>query len=40
MEECKLVRILIDTNSKLLKLYDKKFGNVQRELEGIPYKVG
>ena len=31
MKRCKLVRIMFDTNSKLLKLSDEEFGNVQKK---------
>ena len=40
MEECKLVGTPFDVNSKLPKLSDEEFGNVQREMGGIPYKAG
>ena len=39
MEECKLVGTLFDANSKLLKQSVEKFGKVQREMEGVPYKT-
>ena len=35
MEECKPVGTLFNVNSKLLKLLDEKFENVQREMEDI-----
>ena len=38
MEECKLVRIPFNANSKL-KLMDKKFGNVQRKMKSVLYKA-
>ena len=40
MEECKPVGPPFEMNSNLLKLSNEKFGNVQREMEGVPYKVG
>jgi hypothetical protein len=40
IEECKPVGTSFDVNSKLLKLLDEEFGNVQGELQGIPYNVG
>ena len=40
MEKYKLVRNPFDMNSKLLKLFDKEFENMQREMEGVPYKAG
>ena len=39
LEECKLVRTSFDANSKLLKLSIQKIGNVQRVIEGVPYKA-
>ena len=39
MEECKPVRTPFDVNSKLLKLSDEEFVNVQRKIEGVPYKA-
>ena len=39
IEECKLVGTLFDVNFKLLKLLDEEFMNVQREMEGVPYKA-
>jgi len=39
MEECKPIGTPSDTNSKLLRLSDEEFGNVQREMEGVPYKA-
>ena len=41
MKRCKLVRIMFDTNSKLLKLSDEEFGNVQKKkVKDVPYKAG
>ena len=40
MEECKPVGFSFDVNSKLLKQSVEKFGKVQREMEGVPYKAG
>ena len=37
MEECKLVGIPFDVNSKLLKLSEGEFVNVQRKVEDVPY---
>jgi hypothetical protein len=39
MEDCKPVATPSDANFKLLKLSDEKFGNVQMEMEGVPYKA-
>ena len=39
MKKYKLVGILLDVNSKLLKLSDEEFMNVQREIVGVPYKA-
>ena len=39
MEECKPVRTSFDVNFKLIKLSDEEFMNVQRKMEGVPYKV-
>ena len=39
MENCKSVIIPFDVNSKLLKLSDEEFMNVEREMEGVPYKA-
>jgi hypothetical protein len=39
MEDCKPVATPSDANSKLLKLSDEEFGNVQMEMEGVPYKA-
>ena len=39
MEECKPVGTPFDVNSKLLKLLDEEFVNVQREMKGVPYKA-
>ncbi|OAE20919.1 hypothetical protein AXG93_3256s1660 [Marchantia polymorpha subsp. ruderalis] len=39
MEDCKPVATSSDANSKLLKLSDEEFGNVQMEMEGVPYKA-
>ena len=40
MEKGKPVGTPFDVNSKLLKLLDKEFENVQRDMEGIPNKAG
>ena len=40
MEECKPVKTPLDVNSILLKLLDEEFVNVQRKMEGVPYKAG
>ena len=40
MKKYKLVRIPFDANLKLSKLLYEEFGNVQREIEGVLYKVG
>ena len=40
MDECKPVGNPFDVNSKLFKLSDEEFMNVQREIEGVPYKAG
>ena len=40
MEDCKVVGTPFDVNFKLLKLSDDEFMNVQRKMEGIPYKAG
>ena len=40
LEECKPVGTPFDVNSKLLKLSDEEFMNVQRERKGVPYKAG
>ena len=40
MEECKLIGTPFDENLRLLKLSDEEFGNVRREMEGVPYKAG
>ena len=40
MEECKPVGTPFNVNLKLLRLSDEEFMNVQREMEGVPYKVG
>ena len=40
MKKYKPVRIPFDANSKLSKLSYEEFGNVQREIEGVLYKVG
>jgi hypothetical protein len=39
MKDCKPVVTPSDANSKLLKLSDEKFGNVQMEMEGMLYKA-
>ncbi len=39
MEDCKPVGTPFDANSKLLKFSDEEFGNVQIEMEGVPYKA-
>jgi hypothetical protein len=39
MEDCKPVATPSDANSKLLKFSDEEFGNVQMEMEGVPYKA-
>jgi hypothetical protein len=39
MEDCKSVATPSDANSNLLKLSDEEFGNVQMEIEGVPYKA-
>jgi hypothetical protein len=39
MEDCKPVTTPSDANFKLLKLSDEEFGNVQKEMEGVPYKT-
>jgi hypothetical protein len=40
MEDCESVETPFDVNSKLLKLSDEKFVNVQSEMEGVAYNVG
>ena len=40
IQNCKPVWTPFDVNSKLLKLLDEEFMNVQKEMEGVPYKVG
>ena len=40
MEESKLVGTPFDVNSNLLELLNEEFVNVQREMEGVPYKAG
>ena len=40
MEECKPVGTPFDVNSKLLKISDEKFMNVQKKMEDVPYKAG
>ena len=40
MEECKPVGTPFNAKSKFLKLLDEEFGNVQRGMEGVLYKVG
>ena len=37
MEECKPIRTPFNANSKLLKLSYEEFGNLQREMKGVPY---
>jgi hypothetical protein len=39
MKDCKPVVTPSDANSKLLELSDEEFGNVQMEMEGVPYKA-
>ena len=39
MKDYKPVTTPSDANSKLLKLSDEEFGNVQMEMEGMPYKA-
>jgi hypothetical protein len=39
IEDCKPVATPSDANSKLFKLSDEEFGNVQMEMEGKPYKA-
>jgi len=39
IENCKPVATPSDVNSKLLKFSDEIFGNVQMEMEGVPYKA-
>ena len=39
MNECKPVGTPFDVNLKLLELSDDEFGNVQRKMEGVPYKA-
>ena len=39
MEKCKTVGTSFNVNSKLVKLLDNKFVDVQREMEGVPYKA-
>ena len=39
MEKCKQVETPLNVNSKLLKLADEEFGNVQREMEGVLYEA-
>ena len=40
MQECKPIGTLFNANFKLFKKLDEEFGNVQREMEGVPYKAG
>ena len=41
MKEYKPVGTLFDANSKLLKILDEEFGNVQKKkMEGVPYNAG
>jgi hypothetical protein len=39
MEECKPIGTPLDVNSKLLKLTEEEFQNIEEEMQGIPYKV-
>ena len=39
MEKYKLVGTPFDANSKLLKVVDEEFKNMQREIESAPYKT-
>ena len=39
MEKCNPVGPPFNTNSKLLRFLDEEFGNVQRKIEGAPYKA-
>ena len=39
MNECKPVGTPFDVSLKLLELSDDEFGNVQRKMEGVPYKA-
>ena len=39
-EKCKLVITSFDANLKLFKFLDEEFGNVKREMEGVPYEAG
>jgi hypothetical protein len=36
MEECKPIETPFDVNSKIFKLQDEEFVDVQREMEGVP----
>ena len=40
IEECKLVGTPLNVNSKILNFTNEEFINVQREIEGVPYKAG
>ena len=40
MEECKPDRFPFDVNSRLLKLSDEEFVDVQKNMEGVPHKAG
>jgi hypothetical protein len=40
MKECKPIGTPFNENLRLLKLSDEEFGNVQRKMEGVPYKAG
>jgi len=40
MKECKPIGTPFSENLRLLKLSDEEFGNVQRKMEGVPYKAG
>lgn len=39
-EKYKPIGISFNVNSKLLKIVDENFENVQKELKGVPYKAG
>jgi hypothetical protein len=39
MEECKPIGTPFNANLKLLKFLDEEFENVQRKIEGVPYKA-
>ena len=40
MKMCKAVGTPFDVNLKLSKILDEKFVNMQRKMEGVPYKAG